>query len=196
MARAKGIRRVAESLIARPLLVGAMAAGAVAATTAPVPALAAAYMKLGDIKGESTDDRHKDEIAIVSYSQTFSNSATSAPGARSAGGATCGPVHVLKNIDRASPGIIRLAVTGQHTPEAITTFSTEGESPSDYYKVTMTDVVVTLISQADTADPARIIESVGMIARTFRFEYTRFNPDGTPGPTQVFSFDCGTNKAL
>ena len=185
--------------ILRPVLyVSGLAIGlsVLAATTAPVPALAAAHMRLGDIKGESTDDRHKDEIVIVNYSQTFSNSETSVAGNPKAGGATCGPVHVLKNIDRASPDIIKLAVTQKRTPEAIITFSTEGENPIDYYKLTMTDVVVTSITQADSADPSRIIESVAMIARAFTFQYTRFNPDGTLGPMQAVRYDCATNMAL
>jgi hypothetical protein len=41
------------------------------------------FLKLGDIKGESTDDKHKDEIEVLAFSWNVSNPGTmavSAPG--------------------------------------------------------------------------------------------------------------------
>lgn len=182
--------------IGRPLLAGALAAGAVAAMTTPATALADVFLKLGDIKGESTDDKHKDEIDILSYSQQFSNSATIGGGGGSGvGKVTCGAVTVAKNIDRSSPQIIRLAVTGNHVPTAVITFRTVGGQQIEYYKVTMTNAIVTSIGQSDTADPARIVENITLLAEKFKFEYTTQSPSGGFGGTTKFSIDCLSSKS-
>ena len=180
--------------IGRPLLAGALAAGAAAAMTTPATALADVFLKLGDIKGESQDDKHKGEIDILSYSQQFSNSAGTGFGGGT-GKVTCGAVTVVKNIDISSPEIIGLAVTGRHVPTALITFRTVGgKIPLEYYKVTMTDVLVTSINQSDTADPTRIVENVTMLAAKYKFEYTAQQADGGQGATTTFFVDCVNNR--
>src|SRR5688572_2076064 len=79
------------SLVGRPLLAGALAAAAVA------PAAAAdVFLKLDGIDGESTDSKHKGEIELISYAQSFTNSASISGGGGSTGKTTCGAVTVLK----------------------------------------------------------------------------------------------------
>lgn len=181
--------------IGRPLLAGAMAAGAVAAMATPATALADVFLKLGDIKGESTADKHKNEIDILSYTQSFSNSGTIGGGG-ALGRVTCGAVTVSKGIDRSSPAIIQLAVTGRHVKTAVVTFRVVGENPVEYYKVTMDDVLVTSINQSDSADPARIVESVSMLAAKFKFEYRPQRSDGSLGAWVTTAYDCTKGTAL
>ena len=38
------------------------------------------FAKIGDIKGESTDDKHKDEIEVLSYSWGVANTPPTGPG--------------------------------------------------------------------------------------------------------------------
>ncbi len=188
--RKSGVR----SLIAHPLLAGAVAAAAAAS----VPAAAAdIFLKLDGITGESTDTKHKGEIEILSYTQSFANSATVEAGtAGGVGKLTCGAVTVLKNIDRSSPEFIRLVTTGAHVPNGVITFRTgSGGAQSDYYKVSMTDVIVTAVNQTDSAnDSARIVERVSILADRFMFEYTTVDSKtGGPGPTFKFGWDCARN---
>ena len=78
------------------------------------------FAKLGDIKGESQDAKHKDEIEVLS----FSWGVTSAPGAGTGGGAGK-PVFpefsMVHNIDKASPSLMKACATGKHLPEATIT---------------------------------------------------------------------------
>lgn len=181
------------SRIGRPLLAGALAAGA----AAPVPAAAAdVFLKLGDILGESQEAKHENEIEILSYTQTFSNSAKIAKGVTTGPGkVVCGAVTLVKNIDRSSSEFVRLVVTGAHVPEGVLTFRKPGAPPLEYYRVTMNDVIVTAVDQVDNADPAAIIEKVTLLADQFVFEYTRQAPGGGLTTTK-FGWDCSTNKAL
>ena len=190
MARTKGKPGLA-SRIGRPLLAGALAAGAAGS----VPAAADVFLKLDGITGDATDTKHKGEISILSYSQSFSNSATVSPGTSGGPGrVTCGAMTFLKNIDSSSPELIAHVTTGTHVRNGLITFRKAGDSPIEYYRITLTDVVVTAIDQTDQADPATIIEKVSMIADRFLFEHTAVDATGQPAGTTKFGWDCAMNK--
>jgi type VI secretion system secreted protein Hcp len=180
------------SKIGRPLLAGALAAAAIA----PASAVADVFLKLGDIEGESTDAKHKGEIDILSYSQSFKNAVSDATGGGGgAGKVTCGDITVLKNIDKSSPKLIQQVVTGKHIDKAVLTFRSVGRAALEYYVVTLEDVLVTSIDQTDQNNPARIFERVTLNSAQFKFSYQQQKADGQLLPAVQFGFDCRTNKA-
>jgi type VI secretion system secreted protein Hcp len=180
------------SLVGRPLLAGAIAAGA----AAPGGALADVFLKLTGIPGESTDAKHKGEIEILSYTQSFKNPATPfGGGGGSAGKVECGEVTVLKNIDASSPGLIKSVTTGKRIDEAVLTFRTAGRAQFEYYKVTLKEVFITAIDQSDQQDPARIVERVQLTSATFKFEYRQQKGDGSLGSPVEASWDCKANRS-
>jgi len=69
-----------------------------------LPSTAAAqiqgFMKIPGLDGEATADGHQKEIELVSYTQTVGTGA-------------CFKASVVKNLDKASPGLAVLAVTNQ-----------------------------------------------------------------------------------
>jgi hypothetical protein len=83
------------SLIARPLLAGVIAAG----VAAPNSALADVFLLLDGIAGDSTDAKHKGEIDILTYTQSFKNTVSGSTSGGGAGKVTCGDVTVTKNIE-------------------------------------------------------------------------------------------------
>ena len=83
-------------------------------------AFAAAFMKLGDIKGEATDSSHKDWINIESFSFGVSQPAARATGAtRRRGVAVPQDVTIIKQLDRATPLILQGMTQGMAFPEVI-----------------------------------------------------------------------------
>ena len=180
------------SLVARPLLAGAIAAGA----AAPVSALADVFLMLDTIEGDSTDAKHKNEIEILTYTQSFKNSVPdSTGGGGGAGKVTCGDVTVTKNIDKSSPLLIKAVATGQHIKKAVLTFRTVGQRNLEYYTVTMQDVLITSIDQTDQNNPARIFERVQINANVFKFHFVPQERNGQPGTPVDFEFNCKLNKA-
>jgi type VI secretion system secreted protein Hcp len=160
-----------------------LAAGA----AAPGTALAEdeLFLNLGDIRGESTDEHHKKEIVLLSYSQSFTHP-------DGAGGiANCGAIRVSKMIDKSSPALIKAVLTARNIPQAVITFRKPGTAPFEYYKVTLTNVIIQAITQSDRS-PDRIVEDVTLISGGFRFEY--FLPTATGASTPVTLFwDCVRN---
>src|SRR5215468_8830003 len=77
------------------------------------------FAKLGDIKGESIDDKHKDEIEVLSYSWGVSNAGSMNYG--TGGGEGKASFHDLSfahKIDKASPVLMQACATGVHLKDA------------------------------------------------------------------------------
>jgi len=176
----------------RPLLA---AAAATVSMAAPSAVLADIFLNLDGIKGESQDEKFKDQIDLLSYTQSFRNNGSVTGGGGGAGRVTCGAVTVLKNIDRASPHLIEFVATGKHIPTGVLSFrSASGkDTNAPYYKVTLTDILVSGIDQTDNPDPGKIVEKVTLSATKFKFEYRPQNADGSLGAAVDFGFDCRTN---
>jgi len=188
--------KTVEGRFRRPLLQGALAVAATAMVAGTAPALAETFLKLGDIKGESTDTKHKDEIEILSFTQSFINSVDiSSGGGAGVGKVQCGAVTLMKNIDASSPLLLKGVATGQHFPSALVTFrSGDARQAFEYYTITMSDVFVTELSQADSQDPNRIFEKLVLNARTYEFKYSPTTVKGSIGKPVTFKWDCAANK--
>jgi type VI secretion system secreted protein Hcp len=184
------------ALFKRPLLVGVLATAAAATIATPNPVLADSFLLLRGIKGESTDAKHKDEINVLSFTQSWTNTTTIGGGGTGAGKVQCGAITVLKNIDISSPNLLLHVASGRIIPDGRLTFRTEGGQPFEYYTIQMTEVVVNEVTQSDSPDPARIVEKIVLNARTYRFDYTAQNPSGGTGATPRFGFDCATGKRI
>ena len=65
------------------------------------------FAKIGDIKGESLDAKHKDEIEVLSFSWGVANSGAAAPGGGGgAGKATFQDLSIVHRIDKATPKLL------------------------------------------------------------------------------------------
>jgi type VI secretion system secreted protein Hcp len=179
----------------RPLLEGAFAMAATAMVAAPVPAHAETFLKLEGIKGESQDLKHKDEIEILSFTQSFINTVEfGTGGGAGAGKVQCGAVTMMKSIDASSPLLMKGVATGQHFKEAVITFRSGNLKAEEYYVITMQDLLISELSQTDSQDPNRIFEKLVLNARTFEFKYTPTTVKGSLGKPVSFKWDCAANK--
>ena len=138
------------------------------------------FAKLGDIKGESRDAKHKDEIDVLSYSWGVTNPATIKTGGGSGGGtgkATFQDLVIVHKIDKASPSLLRACATGQQ----------------EFLIIKMNDVIITGVVQGgSTAEPAS--ETVSLVFAKVDFEYRPQKDDGTLDAGIHFKFDLKTNK--
>jgi type VI secretion system secreted protein Hcp len=181
---------------------GGLLLAAALAASAPLPASADdIFLKLTDVKGESLDARHPGEIEILSYTQSmtgpFAPGATS--GAAAGGKTTCGAVTITKYVDASSPDLILAAANGRHYPTAVITFRRTGQTPFEYYTVTLDDAIVTGVEQSGSRSSStqRVVEKVSLIGRAFRFEYTAQQPTtGGIGARPKAGWDCVANKKI
>lgn len=179
--------------LCRVLMVGMTA---MTALLAAHDAAAEVFLRLDGIKGESQNPKFKDYIDVLSYTQSFRNTNTHSTGGGGGNGKVqCGSITVLKNIDLSSPELIAMVTTGLHIKRATLVFtSTTDRGVATYYRVTLTDVLVTEVDQTDNPDAGKIVEKIILDAATYRFEYRPQTAQGTSGPVVDFGFDCMRNR--
>jgi type VI secretion system secreted protein Hcp len=112
---------------------------------------ASGYLKIGDIKGESTDDKHKGEIEVLSWSwgESAARAGTTAAVARPAAGP--GKLTITKPVDSSSPELARAAASGRKF-ERMTVTLPPSRAGGKYMTVTLRDVVISSVQQSGSGD--------------------------------------------
>jgi type VI secretion system secreted protein Hcp len=152
------------------------------------------FAKIGDIKGESKDAKHKDEIEVLSWSWGVAQTGSQAHGGGAgAGKATFQDFTFTHQLDRASPGLMKACATGQHIPEATVTVRRAGKGQQEYLVIKMTDVIVT--SVAPSMDSGAVsLEGVALQFARVDLEYKPQKADGSLEPGIHFTYDIKANK--
>ena len=151
------------------------------------------FAKIGDIKGESVDSKHKDEIEVLSFSWGVTNSAKIKTGGGGAGKATFTDLSFLHNIDKASPNLLKACATGAHLKEATITHRKAGKGQQEYLIIKMNDVIITGVALADSSGVAGS-ETVSMAFAKVDLEYKPQKADGSLDAGIHFKFDIKANK--
>ena len=149
------------------------------------------FAKIGDIKGESTDSKHKDEIEVLSFSWGVTNSVKIKGGG--AGKATFTDLSFLHGIDKASPNLLSACATGAHLKEATITHRKAGKGQQEYLIIKMNDVIITGVALADSSVVAGS-ETVSMAFAKVDLEYKPQKADGSLDAGIHFKFDIKANK--
>jgi type VI secretion system secreted protein Hcp len=152
------------------------------------------FAKIGDIKGESSDAKHKDEIEVLSFSWGVANSDSIGGGAGGgAGRATFQDLSIVHRIDKASPKLMEACARGRHLKDATITHRKAGKGQQDYLIVKMNDVIITGVAHSGTENDAGS-ETVNLAFAKVDFEYKAQRPDGSLEPGVHFKFDLKANK--
>ena len=153
------------------------------------------FARIGTIKGESQDARHKDEIDVLSWSWGVSQSSTAGHGA--GGGAGKANFHdftFTHHVDKASPLVMKACATGQHISDATITVRKAGNGQQEYLIITMTDLIVTSVSTSVSAEGGTTIESVVLAFAKVDLEYKPQKPDGSLDAGVHFKYDLKAQK--
>ena len=153
------------------------------------------FAKIGDIKGESLDAKHKEEIEVLSFSWGLTNVGVTAPGGGggAAGKATFQDLSIVHSIDKASPKLMAACATGTHLKEAIITHRKAGKGQQEYLIVKLNDVIVTGVTHGGASDQAGS-ETVSFAFSKVALEYRPQKIDGSLDAAVHFKFDLKTNK--
>jgi type VI secretion system secreted protein Hcp len=152
------------------------------------------FAKIGDIKGESVDAKHKDEIEVLSFSWGVANSWSASPGGGGgAGKATFQDLSIVHGIDKATPALLKACATGVHIKDATITHRKAGKGQQEYLIIKLNDVTITAVSHAGAEDQP-YTESVVLKFAKVDLEYKPQKPDGSLDVGQHFIFDLKANK--
>jgi len=154
------------------------------------------FLKLGDLKGESVDHKHKDEIDVLSWSWGLSQQGTTHLG----GGGGAGKVSVndlsfTKYVDKASPNLFQYCCSGKHFPSATLIIRKAGDKPLEYMKVTMEDVIIASVQGGASGGDDRLTENISLNFGRVKVSYQPQKADGSPdGGTIDAGWNIATNE--
>ena len=152
------------------------------------------FAKLGDIKGESLDDKHKDEIEVLSYSWGVTNAGSMGFG--SGGGEGKASFHDLSfthKIDKASPVLMQACATGVHLKDATITHRKAGKGQQEFLVIKMNDVIVTGVTHGGSGDNGHS-ENVSLAFAKVNVEYKPQKADGSLDAGIHFKYDLKAQK--
>jgi len=159
-----------------------------------------AFLKIDGVPGESTDDKHKDWIEILSFNHglTQSSSAT----ASSAGGGTTERVNVsdfsiVKALDKASPKLYEFCCNGKHIANVTVELCRAGGDKLKYMEIKMEQVIVSGVQPggASKGGDSLPTESVSFNFGKIKWTYTQQKrADGAGGGNVTGGWDLTANK--
>jgi type VI secretion system secreted protein Hcp len=111
------------------------------------------FLKLDGIEGESRDAKHRNEIEIESFSWGLHQTGDlSSGGGAGSGKAQLDDISFVAGTSKASPKLFLSCASGQHIKEALLTVRKAGEQQAEFYKLTLTDVLVSSYANGGADD--------------------------------------------
>jgi type VI secretion system secreted protein Hcp len=149
------------------------------------------FLKFGSIKGESQATKHKEEIELMSWSWGASNPTTIVGAGMSAGKVSLTDLNITKMIDKSSPKLLELCITGKHVDEATLTCSkqTGDKSPADFLTLKFSEVYVSNHQVGGSAGEDVGTESISLTYGKINFDYKQQDKSGTLTSAGAVEYD-------
>ncbi len=158
-----------------------------------------AFMKLGDIKGESTDQGHKDWILIESMSSPIYRNIPEGArdNERMRGRTTIGDVVCVRQLDKSSVKLQEACANGTFFKEVEIHLCSQVKNKAEpYLKYKLENVIITSYSFHGTADGGKPSEEITMNYTKVTWTFMLLNKDSGAGEGQVETkFDLGAHKS-
>jgi len=158
-------------------------------------ALVDMFLKLDGVEGESPDSAHKSEIQIdgfelnaVSPRDSFTNQA--------AGAVRMSHLSIRAKIDKSTAKLFTKITKNEKIPSAILTCRKAGKEPFEYFKITLSDVLVVKVRAGDLEVGADVIPHCDFDLAYAKIEIQSKEQTST-GPTSgpvVFNFNLASNS--
>jgi type VI secretion system secreted protein Hcp len=152
------------------------------------------FAKIGDVKGESLDAKHKDEIEVLSWSWGVTNIGSMGSG----GGGGTGKVSFqdfsfMHHVDKATPVLLLNCADGVHFKEATITARKAGKGQQEFLQFKFSDVIITGVSSTGGGDVPT--ENVTMQFAKVAIEYKPQKADGALDAGVFFKYDVKASKS-
>ncbi len=153
------------------------------------------FLKLGDIKGESKDDKHPNEIEVLSWSWGIHQTGTIGDGmGGGAGKAEFSHLSIVHHLDKASPNLYTACAIGDHIKEATLVQRKAGKGQQEFLIVKMNDILVTSVSPSASSEHPT--ESFTLQLGKVVLEYKPQKMDGSLDAGIFFKYDITARKKL
>ncbi|KAF1066607.1 MAG: Protein hcp1 [Pseudomonas citronellolis] len=138
------------------------------------------FIKIGDIKGESMDKTHKDEIDVLNWGWGMTQSGNMhVGGGGGAGKVTIQDLTLTKYVDKSTPNLMMNCSSGKHIDKAVLTVrKAGGDSQVEYLIITLEEVLVTSMHTGGSGGDDRITETISLNFGQVSVDYQPQKVDG------------------
>jgi type VI secretion system secreted protein Hcp len=155
------------------------------------------FLKIDDVKGESTDDKHKDEIEVLNWNWSMTQTGTthSGPGG-GAGKVNVQDVAITKYVDKSTPILMKQCCSGNHFKEAkLTLRKAGGKEAVEYLVLTMKEIIISSVTAAGTDhEKERVKETITLNFAEFEVNYTPQDATGGKQAAIPAGYHIAQNK--
>ncbi len=161
----------------------------------PLPLAFDMFLKIDVIPGESTDDKHKDWIELLSFSHGVSQPATVVGGPT---GERCQhqDFSFVKTLDKASPKLALSCCKGEHIKEVRIELCRAGGNKQRYMEYLLSDVIVSSVkpNAGTRSGDVLPLEEVSFNYGKIEWTYTIISAEGVPAGNVIAQWDLVANK--
>ena len=155
------------------------------------------FLKVDGIDGESTDDKHKNEIDVMSFSWGETQSGTHAGG----GGGGAGKVsmqdfHFVMKTSKASPKLLLACATGEHIKKAVLVCRKAGGEQQEYMTMTFSDLLVSSFQTGGSSGDVIPTDQISLNYSKIEYEYKAQDEKGKLAAGVKVGYDLKANKKI
>lgn len=157
------------------------------------------YIKLGDLKGNSVDEKHKDWIEALSISQSVNRNInpTSKPKeALTKSQVHLGAIEIQKNADESSPELVAAVAEGRVFPEVTIDMVRVSDSGNEvFYQWILTHAYLSNYGMHGSgAGGIEIMENLSLCYNTIKWSFKKKDHTGKAQGSVDTGWDLGANK--
>ncbi len=157
------------------------------------------FLQIDGIKGESTDEKHKDSIEVLSYnwgvSQMASAAAVSATSSSAGERADFQDLSITKLMDKSSPLLMKACAKADPIKEVKLELCRATGSKQTYMEYKLKHVIISSVSTGGGGG-GEATESVTFNYGTIELTYTPFDREGKAQGKVPAGWDLMKNKAI
>ncbi len=151
------------------------------------------FLKLDGIDGESQDDKHKNEITVMSFSWGASQTTSvHGSGGSGAGKASLADLSIMKNYDVASTPLYKSLLLGTHIKSGTLTAVKSGGDGSPFMTIALAELFVTSIQISGSSEVP--MESVSFSYNEIKTQYAQQDETGKLNVKAAVTYNLKANK--
>jgi type VI secretion system secreted protein Hcp len=150
------------------------------------------FLKLDGIQGESQDEKHKNEIQVLSWSWGAANvSSVSGTGGSGAGKVDLSDFNMMLNFDKATPKFFKTICKGTHIATGEFNAVKSGTDGKPYLKVDFKEIFITSLQMSAAGEVPAV--SLSFTYNEIKIDYSMQDEKGNVASTGPVTFNTKTN---
>jgi type VI secretion system secreted protein Hcp len=156
------------------------------------------FLEIKECPGESTKKGHEGQIDITSFTFGAVQSGSFARGGAGggAGKAEFQDISIVKEVDKSSPKLFQACAAGTHFQKATIYVRKAGDKPLEYYKVELSDLIVSSVQNSGSSSGDTVMESITFNTAKINFTYVEQDAKGGAGKTVTAGFDVRAGEKV